>query len=108
MKEDKRQQRDLVKKREIKLDEMEKLQEDDTTKKERFQNGLKILDDEIACLADSIKTGIKLLQALPRSMVTDSVYGRLRRRIRPYFAVLHDPVLRSYISVAEYGEVRRP
>ncbi len=27
-------------------------------------------------------------------------------RIRPYFVVLHDPVLRSYISVAVYGEIR--
>jgi hypothetical protein len=87
---------------------MEKLQEDDTTKKERFQNEIKILDDEIACLADSIKTGIELLQALPRSIVTDSVYMLYTLRIRPYFAVLHDPVLRPYISVAEYGEVRRP
>ncbi len=51
---------------------------------------------------------------LPRSIVTDSVYGRLRPfttpytivymlftlRIRPYFAVLHDPALWSYISLA--------
>jgi hypothetical protein len=39
----------------------------------------------------------------PRSIVTDSVYGRLGRRIRPYFAVLHDPVLRR-ISPWPYRE----
>jgi hypothetical protein len=38
-----------------------------------------------------------------------SVYGRLRSfydRIRPYFGVLNDPVLRSYFSVSVYGEIR--
>jgi len=57
----------------------------------------------------------------PRSMVTDSVYGRKRSytvsyttvympytlRIRPYFAVIHVIVLRSYITVIVYGEIRR-
>ncbi len=57
----------------------------------------------------------------PRSTVTDSVYGRKRSytvsyttvympytlRIRPYFAVLHVTVLRSYMSVIVYGEIRR-
>ncbi len=28
-------------------------------------------------------------------------------RIRPYFSVLHGPVLRSYISVIVYGDIRR-
>ncbi len=37
-----------------------------------------------------------------------TVYMLFTLRIRPYFAVLHDPVLRSYISVAVYGEIRRP
>ncbi len=27
-------------------------------------------------------------------------------RIRPYFGVLHDPVLRSYFSVTVYGEIQ--
>ncbi len=57
----------------------------------------------------------------PRSMVTDSVYCRKRSytvsyttvympytlRIRPYFAVLHVTVLRSYLTVTIYGEIRR-
>jgi hypothetical protein len=43
MKEDKRKQCELVKNREIKLDEMKKLQEDDTTEKERFQGEIKTL-----------------------------------------------------------------
>ncbi len=37
------------------------------------------------------------------------VNGRIRSfydRIRPYFAVLHGPVLRSYISVTVYGGIR--
>jgi hypothetical protein len=57
----------------------------------------------------------------PRSTNTESVYGRLlpypasyttvymayTLRIRPYFAVLHVTVLRSYISVTVYGAIRR-
>ncbi len=57
----------------------------------------------------------------PRSTVTNSVNDRLRPyttpyttvyipytlRIRPYFSVLHGRVLRSYISVTVYGEIRR-
>jgi hypothetical protein len=59
--------------------------------------------------------------SIPRSKVTNSVYDRLRPytvpyttvyipytlRIRPYFAVIHGPVLRSYMSVTVYGEIRR-
>ncbi len=44
----------------------------------------------------------------PRSRFTHSVYGRKRPYtfiLRPYFGVLHDPVLRSYISVTVYGEI---
>jgi hypothetical protein len=54
-------------------------------------------------------------------MVTNSVYGRKQSytvsyttvympytlRIRPYFAVLHVTVLRSYLTVIVYGEIRR-
>jgi hypothetical protein len=46
---------------------------------------------------------------LPRSNVTDSANGRIREkysRKRPYFAVIHVIVLRSYISVTVYGAIR--
>jgi hypothetical protein len=58
---------------------------------------------------------------VPRSTVTDSIYGRKRSytvsyttvymsytlRIRPYFAGIHVIVLRSYITVTVYGDIRR-
>jgi hypothetical protein len=46
---------------------------------------------------------------IPRSTVTSSVYGRKPPStftIRPYFAVIHVIVLRSYISVTVYGAIR--
>ncbi len=57
----------------------------------------------------------------PRSSVTNSINARLRPyttsyttvyipftlRIRPYFSVLHGPVLRPYITMIVYGEIRR-
>jgi hypothetical protein len=61
-------------------------------------------------------------QRVPRSTLTDSVYGRKRSytvsyttvympytlRIRPYFAIKHVIVLRSYMSVTVYDEIRKP
>jgi hypothetical protein len=48
---------------------------------------------------------------LPRSIVTDSVYDAVyilyTLLIRPYFSVLHVTVLRSYMSVIVYVEIRR-
>jgi hypothetical protein len=65
--------------------------------------------------------GSMINHQLPRSTYTDSVYDRLRPytipytvvymvytlRIRPYFSVLHGSVLRAYLSVPIYGEIRR-
>ena len=51
MKEDQRKKRELVKQREIKVDEMGKLQQDDTKGKERLQTEIESLEEEIACLA---------------------------------------------------------
>jgi hypothetical protein len=62
-----------------------------------------------------------LLEHIPRSTVTDSIYGRKRSytvsyttvymsytlRIRPYFAGIHVIVLRSYITVTVYRDKRR-
>ncbi len=59
---------------------------------------------------------------VPRSAVKDSVYGRKRSytisyttvympytlRIRPYFAIKHLIVLRSYMSVTVYDEIWKP
>jgi hypothetical protein len=41
----------------------------------------------------------------PYTLVTDRTRS-VSLGIRPYFVVLHDPVLRSYISVPVYGAIR--
>jgi hypothetical protein len=48
------------------------------------------------------------LRIRPFTTPYTTVYILFTLRIRPFFAVLHDPVLRSYISAAVYGEIRRP
>ena len=45
----------------------------------------------------------EVLGSIPKSTITESVYARKR----PYFVVLHGPVLRSYMTVTVYGDIRR-
>jgi hypothetical protein len=94
-----------------------------------YKDGLKEMsDDQCSQLAQHVQRPLqvdqerpRLMPCCPRSTVTDSVYGRKRSytesyttvympytlRIRPYFAIKHVIVLRSYMSVTVYDEIRR-
>jgi hypothetical protein len=75
-----------------------------------------VLENSFFCVLTSL-----FLLNMPRSTVTDSIYGRKRSymvsyttvymsytlRIRPYFAGIHVIVLRSYITVTVYRDIRR-